>query len=164
MDQTLYELVHAPIAKDYWASRGKISTDNLHQVHWDSIHHAMAESSQARQTFITKHTTGMTGVGKFMKRWKQRASADCPRCGMLEEAAHVWICQGPGVKEVWSATLDAVDTDPDISDAILHYLNPPFFLREAIDQQKSMGWNLMLEGWMAAEWELVQQAYYTFIT
>jgi hypothetical protein len=40
---------------------------------------------------------------------------------------------------------------------------PPFFLREAIDQQKSMGWNLMLEGLMAAEWELVQQAYYMFI-
>jgi hypothetical protein len=181
LDQTLYELVHAHIAKDYWTSRGKISTDNIHQVHWDGIHHAMAEFSQARRTFITKHTTGMTGVGKFMKRWKQRASADCPRCGMMEDAAHVWICQGPGVKEAWSATLDglakwmdSVDTDPDISDAILHYLNswrldldssyvPPFFLREAIDQQKSMGWNLMLEGWMAAEWELVQQAYYTFL-
>ncbi len=75
---------------------------------------------------------------------------------MLEDAAHVWICQGPEVQEVWSASLDSlalwmdsVDTDPDISKAILCYLNswrsdsavsynPPFCLREVIEQQKGI--------------------------
>ncbi len=70
--------------------------------------------------------------------------------------------------------MDSVDTDPDISKAILHYLNSwrsnsssdynvPFWLRDTIKQQADIGWNLFLEGWIAKEWELVQQAYYQLI-
>jgi hypothetical protein len=87
LEQTLYEVVHAPLAKKYWTSRGKISNNTFHQVNWEVIDHAMS---------------------------------------------HV----------AYSA---------------------PFCLQEVIEQQKSMGWNLMLEGWLAAKWELEQQAYYTLI-
>ena len=70
IDQTLYEIVHAPIAKTYWTSKGNVSVEAFHQVHWDNIDHAMEESSCAQRMLITKHTTGMTGLGKFLKRWK----------------------------------------------------------------------------------------------
>ncbi len=55
---TLYGLVHAPIAKEYWTSKGKT---------------------------------------KFMKKWRQRSTVDCPCFYMLEDAAHVLVCHGPGV-------------------------------------------------------------------
>ena len=130
---------------------------------------------------MSKHATGMTGVGKFMKRWKQRDTAACPCCGMVEDAKHVWLCQGEGADEVWRASLqsldkwmESVDTDPDISATIIAFLhswrsdsylnyNPPFCIRDAIQQQSDIGWNLVLEGWLAKEWELVQQAYYNLI-
>jgi hypothetical protein len=35
----------------------------------------------------------MCGVGKFMKRWGERDTDACPRCGATEDAAHVWICK-----------------------------------------------------------------------
>jgi hypothetical protein len=52
---------------DRCGTKGKISAEAFHQVHWDTIHYAMDESSHARGTLIVKHSTGMTGVGKFMK-------------------------------------------------------------------------------------------------
>jgi hypothetical protein len=33
IDQTLYELVHAPIAKNFWTFKEKISVEAFHQVH-----------------------------------------------------------------------------------------------------------------------------------
>ncbi len=70
--------------------------------------------------------------------------------------------------------MDEMDTDPDISMAILHSLKTwhsntnigyevPFFLQDATDEQTIIGWNLFLEQWIAIEWEMIQQAYYNLI-
>jgi hypothetical protein len=66
---------------------------------------------------------------------------------MPEDASHIWICQGPGVENIWNASLhsldqwmESVDTDPNISAAMLLFLrswrsdsylayNPPFLRR-----------------------------------
>ena len=139
----------------------------------------MEQSTRSRRVFISKHTVGMCGVGKFMHRWKQRDSPNCPRCGQFEDASHVWICSGCNSSEIWEKSLEdleawmsSVSTDPDIQDAILHHLkdwrngNVEFReyahdLRDLIQEQSNIGWQNFFEGWIPSGWEEAQHAYYS---
>ena len=120
----------------------------------------------------------MCGVGKFMKRWKQRQDDSCPRCGKKEDSAHVWQCQGEGVAGIWDKALMDLEswltkmaTDPDIKYAILSHLKSwreghplpstnPFLLEEILHCQARIGWRRFFEGWLVREWTTSQQAYY----
>ncbi len=63
-----------------------------------------------------------------MKRWKLRHDDSCPRCGLPEDAEHVWSCHGEGADDVWENAihdleewLNSKQTDPDIQHTILPY-------------------------------------------
>ncbi len=65
-----------------------------------------------------------------MKRWKERDTDVCPRCGIQEDAPHVLVCSGEGATEVWAKSIlnleewmISVDTDPDIMEMITWKLN-----------------------------------------
>jgi hypothetical protein len=58
-----------------------------------------------RRVFVAKHVSGMCGVGRFMKRWKEWPSDACPRCGDTEDSSHVWTCKGPGTTELWDKAI-----------------------------------------------------------
>jgi hypothetical protein len=79
----------------------------------------MEQSIRPKRTFILKHTLGMCRVGKFMHRWKEWESPNCPRCGQFEDASHVWTCSGCDSFEIWDRSLkdleawmSSVSTDP----------------------------------------------------
>jgi len=116
-----------------------------------------------------------------MLRWKEWTSAQCPRCGLLEDAAHVWICKGRGANVVWDKAilrlkewLISVRTDPAITNAITlglqtwrqqgryenHFDGKVYC---AVAQQGDIGWGNLVEGWIAIEWETIQQDYYQAI-
>jgi hypothetical protein len=115
-----------------------------------------------------------------MLRWKEWTSAQCPRCGMLEDASHVWKCQGKDANIVWEQALGSlqewlasVQTDPDITSALCNGLQtwrlgqafqvpPNHHLYCATLQQGDIGWGNLLEGWIAIEWETMQQEFYTY--
>jgi hypothetical protein len=46
-----------------------MTPDVIKQIDWQLIGKSMRSIPPARQIFIIKHTSGMCGVGKFMKRW-----------------------------------------------------------------------------------------------
>jgi hypothetical protein len=75
----LYDHIHSKEALSYRS--GKLSEQSLiaESVNWTAIHKAMKTISRGRRIFISKHSAGMCGVGKFMKRWKQRDTNACPR-------------------------------------------------------------------------------------
>lgn len=90
----------------------------------------MQSTKRSRRVFVSKHTVGMCGVGKFMHLWKQRSSAACPRCGEFEDATHVWKCKGANAEVVWRKAIDdletwmdSVQTDTDIQAVIINKLN-----------------------------------------
>lgn len=68
----------------------------------------MKESNRSRRFFISKHTIGMCGVGKFMKIWKEWDVAACPQCGNFEYASHAWLCKETGAEEMRGSALDKV--------------------------------------------------------
>jgi hypothetical protein len=141
----------------------------------------MEESPRSRCIFMTKHTAGMCGVGKFMMKWKERDNPNCPRCGQFEDAPHVWKCTGCDANLVWKKSLEqlsdwlsSVQTDPDVQDAIIAYLNSwredsipekvvSFDLKDIVQYQSNQGWRLVFEGWIPIAWDEIQQAYYNLI-
>ncbi len=78
-------------------------------VDWEAIGSTLQGIARGRRVFVSKHTAGMCGVGRFMKRWKQWDTDQCLRCGEREDAAHVWICRDPRAREVWSKSLVAIE-------------------------------------------------------
>jgi len=125
----LYEIVHLPAAFTFWKIKDKANGTPLEFINWESIGKALSALPRTRQHFVCKHTVGMCGVGKWMLRWKEWTSAQCPRCGMLEDASHVWKCQGKDANIVWEQALGSlqewlasVQTDPDITSALCNGL------------------------------------------
>jgi hypothetical protein len=181
ISMTLYDIVHTPAVRSYWMRKDTITEEVLDTIHWEAVGDAMQAVPRKRRVFISKHTCGMCGVGKFMHRWKQREDSSCPRCGEHEDSGHVWKCHGEGADEVWEKSISALEgwmiqsqMDPDIQHTIFCYLNAwrsdsgtplpnNFFLEEALSSQGSIGWRRFFEGWLSIEWALTQQAYYSLI-
>jgi hypothetical protein len=152
----------------------------LDYVNWDAIYCAMRESPKRRRVIITKQLARICGVRKYMKLWKKQDSEACPRCGLPEDASHVWKCNGSGAKEIWDKAigvlanwLSEASTDPDIEHAIISNLRrwregePPDIspgpLQVALSQQADIGWGLLIEGWCGIDWAECQQTHYQWV-
>jgi hypothetical protein len=116
-----------------------------------------------------------------MKRWKKWQEDHCPRCGQTEDASHILICKGENSQQIWDTSLQllsvwmaSVQTDPDIIDTLIDHLllwrqgktttpEGQESILHALDIQNDLGWHSILEGWLALEWDIVQQEYYTSI-
>ena len=130
------------------------------------------------QRWITKHSVGMCGVGKFLKRWDPEADAGCPLCGEYEDHLHVPRCPHVKAKEHWDqcilrfvAWMDTHQTAPVIKQAILDILQeirqPPRSrvwrcspaVAAAFRSQRCIGCQGLLEGRLSSEWIPLQQSY-----
>ena len=58
-----------------------------------------------RRQWITKHTSGICGVGTMMMKRKQQRSPTCSRCGKEEDETHVWLCRNGAASTVWEASI-----------------------------------------------------------
>jgi hypothetical protein len=128
---------------------------------------------------MTKHTVGMIGVGKTMECWKMCSTPSCLRCGAIEDAAYVWICSDPAATNIWNESLEQleswlhlVNTDPEISEAIMYHLclwrsgtsiTKKVMLSDILDKQSKIGFYNFITGWLSVEWELAQESYYNLI-
>jgi hypothetical protein len=90
----IYEIMHGEKAFQYWTQKKKVEPLVLEYITWEGVDNAMRTSPRLRQHFITKHTMGICGVGKWMKHRKKWTMDSCPRCGLQETAEHVWACKG----------------------------------------------------------------------
>jgi hypothetical protein len=170
----IYNIIHFAEAFQYWGAREKIDPALLIFVQWGVITAAMKGMERSNCLYLSKHTMGMCGVGKWMKRWKERETADCPRCVAFEAAPHVLLCPGQSTLALWNKVLTSlsnwmtsVQTAPCIMEAILIGLNNWRFgyttplICVALAQQFDIGWNLFLKGWLSIEWETAQQSHYS---
>ena len=173
--------VQGPPCTQYWDEKNRFEPGDSTAVDWKATAKAMKTVPHSRRIYVTKHSAGICGVGKWMKRWKQRESAKCPRCDHEEEdAQHVLKCRGEGVEQVWETALESLEqrcidlnTDPDIVQGLLQRLRqwrtgtaiPDEFettpdTQQAFDNQDGIGWQALLEGAPAQGWSDAQQRYY----
>lgn len=92
---------------------------------------AMKAFPQEKRNWIVKHVAGICGVNQTMMYWKQKTSPDCKRCGLFEDAMHVWKCRDQKADAYWVSAmhdlhqdwLRAQDTDPLIITKMIEGLN-----------------------------------------
>jgi hypothetical protein len=130
IENTLYDLVHRPIAKQYWVRKARITDVTFDSMLWPRLGKALSKMSLQRRLFCSKHTTGMCGVGKFQKNWRAHETDSCPHCGQPKDSSHVWKCNNDSVNVLWDKSimnlqnfLRKIDTDPDLIHCIASYLN-----------------------------------------
>ena len=122
------------------------------------------------QRWITKHSVGMCGVGKFLKIWGEENHSGCPLCGANEDHLHVPRCPHPKAKNHWdhcihhfAAWMDTQQTAPAIKQAILEILKEirqpsrpvPRLYPPAVDSafrsQRCIGCQGLLEGRLSSQ-------------
>jgi hypothetical protein len=180
LHQTIYDLVHTTAVKQYWIKKSK-TDQSFDSVLWPRLGKALDRMPLQRRLFVSKHTAGMCGVGKFQKLWGKRESNSCPHCGLLETAQHVWTCQDTSVSQIWQQSLtklqhalNKINTDPDLVTAIMLYLNSwrnnsslrnitKDTLINLLQLQETIGAQQFFEGWIHTEWEIMQDRYYQII-
>jgi len=162
-----------------WEKRRKFGTASSRDVDWDAVDKLMSALAPKRGRWLTKHSHGMSGVGKFMVRYHLRASSKCPHCALEEDATHVWTCQSQAVQDKWTQALDDLnqwlhdtDTAPDLIVLILDGLrawsgnqtNPtsPRY-PDLAGRQAGLGWQSLFEGRPAVGWQTAQQDYFAAI-
>jgi hypothetical protein len=105
IQSTTYAAVQGEYSEQYWRGKKDIDATGIKLVDWTAIGNAMKLIPRPRRVFVAKHVSGMCGVGRFMKRWKEWPSDACPRCGDPEDSSHVWTCKGPGTTELWDKAI-----------------------------------------------------------
>ena len=151
-------------------------------IDWAAADRASHSLSGPRRRWKVKHTMGICGVGRWMRRWRQWTHEACPRCGVTEDAPHVVRC--PGFDAAWSKELDklsewvgSAEGAPGVADAISASLSAwregrqvdvgegrfSRQVRRALDAQGRIGWGPFAEGFVAMEWRLVQERHFTRI-
>jgi len=111
---------------------------------------------------------------KNMVRWKQRSSAECPRCGSSpEDKVHITLCPADTVNTLWEEAITELTTwmkaeqsDPQLVQALVDGLQawrqntPRSEETSAASKQEQIGWDGLLNGWLSLEWRAQQAAYW----
>jgi hypothetical protein len=96
----LREACTMPTAMSYWKSKKRFGRVGPQGIDWDALGAAMTSTPGNRQKWVSKMISGFSATGKMMQRRQERESAECPRCGKMEDVEHVWRCQHD-TKAIW---------------------------------------------------------------
>ena len=165
----------------WWSTKQQPQASSFHQIDWDALRKAMTSLKLTRRHWITKHATGICGVGTVLQRWKWQDHATCPRCSETEDAAHVWVCRAPSSIQVWEESIARLDqwmettqAYPPMRKAICvkllqwktgnvqpHYSDSlPATLLTALSEQDIIGWRAFIEGQLSTRWAPVQHQHF----
>jgi hypothetical protein len=126
----IHELVALPKIKERWHEYDTISPEALAEIDWQTLRRGMKSLPQYLQRWISKHSVGICGVGRFMKEWKFESTDECPLCGNPEDHHHVPRCLDSRAQEEWQHQVSSLSTwllmqktSPAIQQAVLHLLS-----------------------------------------
>ena len=90
------------MALNYWEKKGENKGDISTPIDWSIIGRAINKMPFSHRWFLSKHTSGMCGVGIFTTIWEETETMACPmacpRCGHFEDSDHIWACKAPAVQ------------------------------------------------------------------
>ena len=183
----LYQSIMEERAHDYWVdSKNRYKRDDITKIDWTAQTKAMTTLSTTKRRNISKWVSGWTSVGKNMERWNLRYRGQCPFCSYPKETTkHVLMCQHESPTKVWTSLLEQYDkklmqskTNYYLRKAIIHELwawrrnslqpLPTLLyadetLKEAILEQRQLGWTVFLEGLVTTKIIAYQQAHYSLM-
>jgi hypothetical protein len=180
----IYTLLCKHRVIEYWLQHDEqLSVEATRLIDWEVLAKACGEESPGCLRWVTKHVTGVCGVGKFLKRWKSQDHSWCHRCGAeQEDHRHVYQCPARSTKQEWYGSMNDLrqwcnshDTSPGITEVIVKSLKawqagrrlPPYQGRDplayAYDAQREIAWECLLEGSLENNLLTVQASYFTLI-
>ena len=180
--EKIYDFIHGPAVDEYWLSRKRFKAELYPSYDWEALDDAIRPLSISRRLWLTKHLSGWCSVGRMAKRWRLRATEECPRCLSVETARHVNSCKDPRAidhmeKSVATLTvqLGRLYTSPVVIKERGRRLTEwkrgiPFsqvsskhpFLQDALREQDLMGWDAFLDGSISQSWRYAQEYYLEF--
>jgi hypothetical protein len=146
-------------------------------IDWLVAQRSSGSISLSRQRWLSKWTTGICGVGKWLHHWKWQDHSNCPQCGQPnEDVQHVLLCNKISAVTLWESLLSDLDQwlqsnacDLEMKTAICQSLRSwhngsPLVpiqshnrnLTSAIMQQDNLSWYSFLCGFLAKGWRQVQ--------
>jgi hypothetical protein len=93
--QQIIEFISASSMRNYLHHKDRITMEAFDQVDWYAMGIAMKSSTPSRRRWIVKYSTGFCGVNYELHKRREKASSNCPRCGITETTSHVWKCKQP---------------------------------------------------------------------
>jgi len=144
------------------------------EVDWMSLGRAMHGVPLSRCCWASKQMSGHFAHGKNMVWWKQCSSAECPRCGVMQEdKAHIIKCPQDSFTTQWEATITNLTKWMKDGNSALHLIQAlveglQAWQSETISlddlqvstKQSGIGWDGILDGWLSMEWQAQQEAYW----
>ena len=163
--------------RSYWQRQLFYTEQSKTSVDWAVAQRSSSLITLSRQRWLSKWTTGICGVGKWLQRWKWQEHSDCPRCGQQnEDVQHVLLCNEISATTLWESLLSDLDQwlksnncDLEMNTVICQSLTSwhngsPLVpiqstnrtLTTAIIQQDNLSWFSFLCGFLAKGWRQVQ--------
>jgi hypothetical protein len=160
----------------YWIEKERFTVTEINNVEFQ-LAGAALRREQPSTRWVTKLASGYCGVNKWMFRWKQCNSAECPRCQHpVEDIKHVWLCQGMESPQKWVGALKSVkielrglQTNPILTTLIISRLRswqlseePTKFANlqekytEVLWHQDAQGWQNFWIGLPSKGWQQIQ--------
>jgi len=96
----LSEDLHLPLSKAYWTPK-YIPADQFRYFDLAVCSTAMKRLGIQWHHCISKHVTGVCGVGKMNHIIKESETEICPCCPTVETATHVSTCPHPAAMLIW---------------------------------------------------------------
>jgi hypothetical protein len=169
----------------YWIEKGRFTPEEVNHIESQTAGAALKRVQPNMRRWVTKLSSGYCGVNKWMFRWKQRDSAECPRCqDPHEDVQHMWLCQGKDSPQHWVNALQALaielrrlQTDPVLATIIInrlrtwqlsadlhvfHDLHTKY--TDALHRQDAQGWHNFWIGLPCKGWQQIQDDHYRRIS
>ena len=107
LKKRLKKHIHRTDILEYWKHHGK-PIDNPN-ISIETFHHAASNIPCYLRLWITKWSSGICGVGKWMLIWKEQTHSKCPRCLANDETVdHVIHCQHPDAIDCWNTGIEDI--------------------------------------------------------
>lgn len=163
---------------EYWQIHEKQVRNE--DVDMEVFHHAARNLSPYRRRWLTKWSTGICGVGKWLQRWKEQPHSNCPLCLTTNETVeHVLHCPHESATICWTTSIEELREwihsnhgIPGFSEAVCQRLlqwrrgeepsNMPDWSQDVIrlmEQQDELGWDAFCFGTIHKGWAPTQDLY-----
>jgi hypothetical protein len=132
----------------YWLHWGCLTPELANLIDWKVLAAACQAESPCIPRWVTKHVTGICGVGKWLERWKWQNHSRCQCCDTTgENHRHVYQCPARSAQIEWQASMNDFrswcehhNMDPDILEVMIACLLawrngqslPPYFGRDRL--------------------------------
>ena len=179
--KNLYEALVEPIITDYWRTHHDTPIADASKIDWQASYTAVKGLPVHKQRFIPRFNAGHCGCNHIRWRRKEIENPACNNCsdGQQEKPSHILHCSNARAKTHFHKKVknDIIpncvnsETFPPLTECIKTVLTlwrngshipPSMFptahgIRDAVEEQKEIGWDNFMLGRWSNKWQTVQK-------